>query len=149
MLSRLNLVIFLVTRPPPHMVQRRPHFPYRERKCADTVGTVPVPWAGHYRCPNKIYGSNFFEQHSEAVMVWNRQNAECSLRKKYSVVYYNFRPTCVAYRFARVHWSAGATTVVCPVGRLVYITFIMPPTHAIHYWLLLLRAYKSCSPRCI
>ena len=71
MLSRLNLGIFLVTRrpPPTHMVQRRPHFPYRERKCADTVGTVPVPWAGHYRCPNKIYGSNFFEQHSEAVMV--------------------------------------------------------------------------------
>ena len=31
---------------------------------------------------NKIYGSNFVEQHSETVMVWNYQNADCSLRKK-------------------------------------------------------------------
>jgi len=23
---------------------------YWERKCADTIGTVPVPWAGHFRC---------------------------------------------------------------------------------------------------
>ena len=22
---------------------------YRERKCADTTGTVPVPWAGHFQ----------------------------------------------------------------------------------------------------
>jgi len=22
----------------------------RERKCADTVGTVPVTWAGHFQC---------------------------------------------------------------------------------------------------
>jgi len=27
---------------------------YRERKCADTVGTVLVPWAGHFQC-KKIY----------------------------------------------------------------------------------------------
>jgi len=31
---------------------------------------------------NKIYGSNFIKQHSEAVMVWNYQNADCSFRKK-------------------------------------------------------------------
>ena len=23
---------------------------YRERKCADTIGTVPVPWAGNFQC---------------------------------------------------------------------------------------------------
>ena len=23
---------------------------YRERKCADTTGTVLVPWAGHFQC---------------------------------------------------------------------------------------------------
>jgi len=23
---------------------------YRERKCADTIGTVPVAWAGHFQC---------------------------------------------------------------------------------------------------
>ena len=23
---------------------------YKERKCADTIGTVPVPWAGHFQC---------------------------------------------------------------------------------------------------
>jgi len=26
-----------------------------ERKCADTNGTVPVPWAGHFQCYNKIH----------------------------------------------------------------------------------------------
>jgi len=40
---------------------------YRERKCADTIGTVSVPWADRFQCKNiniffsnKIYGSNFF-----------------------------------------------------------------------------------------
>jgi len=23
---------------------------HRERKCADTIGRVPVPWAGHFQC---------------------------------------------------------------------------------------------------
>ena len=23
---------------------------HRERKCADTLDTVPVPWAGHFHC---------------------------------------------------------------------------------------------------
>jgi len=31
---------------------------------------------------NKIYGSIFVKQHSETVMVWNCQTADCSLRKK-------------------------------------------------------------------
>jgi len=27
------------------------HWPvHRERKCADTVGTVVVPWLGHFQC---------------------------------------------------------------------------------------------------
>jgi len=45
------------------------------RHCADTTGTVPVPWAGHPQCSNiniffskKIYESNFVKQHSETVM---------------------------------------------------------------------------------
>jgi len=25
---------------------------HRERNCADTIGTVPVPWAGHFQCQN-------------------------------------------------------------------------------------------------
>ena len=29
--------------------------------------------------PNKKYGSNFIKQHPETVMVWNYQNADCSL----------------------------------------------------------------------
>ena len=44
---------------------------HRERKCADTIGTVPVPWAGHFQCwniniffSNKTYGSNFIKEHS-------------------------------------------------------------------------------------
>jgi len=49
---------------------------------------------------NKIYGSNFIKQHSETVMVWNYQNADCSIRKKYCVIYYNFRHTFVPYCYA-------------------------------------------------
>jgi len=30
-------------------------------------------------CSNKTYQSNFIKQHSETVMVWNYQNADCSL----------------------------------------------------------------------
>jgi len=50
---------------------------YRERKCADTLGTVPVPrmrWPFpmlkyKYIFSAKIHGSNFIKQHSETVMV--------------------------------------------------------------------------------
>jgi len=49
---------------------------YRERKCADTIGTVLAPWAGHFQCESmnifftsKICGSNFIKQRSETVMV--------------------------------------------------------------------------------
>jgi len=49
----------------------------RERKCADTIGTVLVPCMGwpfpvlkyKYFFSNKIYGSNFIERHSETAMV--------------------------------------------------------------------------------
>ena len=34
---------------------------------------------------SNIYGSNFIKQHSETVIVWNYQNADCSLRKKFIV----------------------------------------------------------------
>jgi len=40
---------------------------HRERKCADTIGTVPVPGAGHFQCwninifSNKTYGSHFIK----------------------------------------------------------------------------------------
>jgi len=33
----------------------------RERKCADTIGTVPVPWAGHFQCKN-IFLTKIYEQ---------------------------------------------------------------------------------------
>jgi len=48
---------------------------------------------------NKIYGNNFIKQHSETVMVWNYQNSHCSLRKKYCVIYYNFRDTFLPNSF--------------------------------------------------
>jgi len=48
----------------------------RERKCAGTIGTVLVPWAGHFHAKISIYFSQknirnqfFFKQHPETVMV--------------------------------------------------------------------------------
>jgi len=35
---------------------------------------------------NKICWSNFIKQHSETVMVWNYQNADCSLKNKFVVL---------------------------------------------------------------
>jgi len=57
-----------------------------ERQCADTIGTVPVSWlaisSAEILIYFQLYGSNFVKQHSETVMVWKYQNADCSLRKK-------------------------------------------------------------------
>jgi len=63
----------LISSPTPYACAHAP--PHRERKCADIVGTVLVPWAGRFQCQNinifsnKKYGSNFIKQHSETVMV--------------------------------------------------------------------------------
>jgi len=66
---------------------------------------------------NEIYRNNFTKQHSETVMVWNYQNADCSLRKKYSIVYYNFRHTFVPYAKGQV------AAVLIAKGRT-----LLPPT---------------------
>ena len=71
----------------------------RERKCADTVGTVLVHRPG----------SNFIKQHSETVTVWNCQNADCSLKKNkfiVSLIIINFRHSFVPYRSHRCCYLA-------------------------------------------
>ena len=35
---------------------------------------------------DKIYGSNFIKQHSETVMIWNYQNADCTFAKNFFCV---------------------------------------------------------------
>ena len=53
---------------------------------------------------NKIYGSNFIKQHLETVMLWNYQNADSNLRKKfYRVIQYNFRHTFVPYKIMKLN----------------------------------------------
>ena len=37
--------------------------------------------------PNKIYGSNFIKQHSKTVMVRNCQNADCTFKNKFIVLF--------------------------------------------------------------
>ena len=45
-----------------------------------------------------MHRSYFIKQHPETVAVWNYQNADCNLRKKfYCVIYYNFPQTSVCY----------------------------------------------------
>ena len=57
---------------------RQSLFEYKERKCADTIGTVLPCWFPGLAISNaiiqiffsnKIYGNNFIKQHSETVMV--------------------------------------------------------------------------------
>ena len=45
----------------------------------------------------KIYGSNFVKQHSETVMVWNYQNADCSFKNKFIVLFITIFGTLVLY----------------------------------------------------
>ena len=33
----------------------------RERKCADTIGTVPVHWTGHFQCLNISFQIKYTE----------------------------------------------------------------------------------------
>jgi len=52
---------------------------------ASTMGW-PFPMLKYkYIFSNKIYGSNFIKHHSETVMVWNYQTADCSFKDKYIV----------------------------------------------------------------
>jgi len=48
-------------------------------------------------------------------MVWNYQNADCSLRKKIIVIYYNFRHTFVPYEE-----GSGATQKLEVDGKPVW-----------------------------
>jgi len=68
---------------------------------------------------NKIYGRSFFiKQHSETVMVWNYQNADCSLRKEfYCIIYYNFRHTFVPYSGDNMTASRGDWRNVAAEGQ--------------------------------
>ena len=58
------------------------------------MGTkVLAPWAGYFQrvdlntFSNKIYGSNFNKQHSETLTVWNYQDADCSLKNNFIVLF--------------------------------------------------------------
>ena len=44
-------------------------FAYRERKCADAIGTALVPCKNINIIFNKMCGSNFTKQHSGTVIV--------------------------------------------------------------------------------
>ena len=44
--------VFLVNQRPEACPSTMRKSAYRERKCADTSGTVPTPWAGHFQCWN-------------------------------------------------------------------------------------------------
>ena len=78
---------------------------HRERKCADTTGTVLVPHGlaissaeMQMRFSNETHESNFIRQHSETVTAWNSQNADdCSFEKYEFVVLFccNFPHTFV------------------------------------------------------
>jgi len=60
----------------PPILQHIHHLQWcRERQCADTIGTVPVPWLAVSSAKiliyfsNEIYGSTVIKQHSETVML--------------------------------------------------------------------------------
>jgi len=72
----------------------------KERKCADTIGTVPVPRGlaiSNVKIliyfSNKMYGSNFIKQHSETAPVRSYQNADCSEKNFFVSFSAHFRST--------------------------------------------------------
>ena len=54
----------------------------RERKMRKRNESAPIQLVLIYFFSNKIHGNNFLKQHSGTVMVWNYQNAVCSLLLK-------------------------------------------------------------------
>jgi len=56
-------------------VGRRRRRRYRERKCADTTGTVLVPWTGHFQCEKCKYIFFSHIKHTEAIS----SNITCKL----------------------------------------------------------------------
>jgi len=50
---------------------------YRERKCADTIGTVPVPWAGRHHSPVLKYQYIFQIKYTEAIFIKQRALGNC------------------------------------------------------------------------
>jgi len=69
---------------------KRSHRERNLRKCRYTWHSTGMGWPFPMLniliyFSNKIYRSNFIKQHSETLMVWNYQNADCSLKKKFIV----------------------------------------------------------------
>jgi len=93
---------------------------HRGRECADTIGTVSVPVLAIsiakiviYIFSNKIYGSNFIQQHSETILGRNYQNAGCSSRKQfYRVIYCNFSAHFRSLNPPRRRWLARQSAIV-------------------------------------
>ena len=81
---------------------------------------------------NKMYRSNFIKQHSETVVVWNYQNADCSLRKKcYCVIYYNFRHTFIPYFMACSH-NRPVCCFFVPQLSFQFQYFLLQSVHNLH-----------------
>ena len=78
---------------------------YRERKCADTIGTVPVPCDGHV--PMLKYKYVFEIKYAEAILsnsprklLWfetTKMLIAVQEKKTYCVIYYNFRHSLIPY----------------------------------------------------
>ena len=69
----------------------------------------------------ETHGGNFIKRHSETVMVWNCQNADCSLSNKfYCVAYYNFRHTlapCCALTCSSLRQASASAPFGCDAFR--------------------------------
>ena len=75
---------------------------HRERKCADTIGTVLVPWAGHFNAKYKyifqIKCTKAILSNSTRKLLWFEITEMLTAVKKFQcLIYYNFRYTFVLY----------------------------------------------------
>ena len=83
-------------------------------KCADTTGTVPVPWAGHFQCwnfnilLNKIHGINFIKQLRRS-RVYGRFATETRHKTRINIAVHRFRFSAKRH-FASEHeqWISAA-----------------------------------------
>jgi len=99
----------IFTRPPAREIE------YKERNCADTI--VPVLNAKIWiYFSNKIYGNNLTKQHSDTVMVWNYQDADCSLRK--NIVSFIIMSTHFRFLLWWVHVCVFVCVYVCLSARV-------------------------------
>jgi len=90
-----------------------------------------------YKYTNKIYGSGFVKQHSETAVVWNYQDADCSFKNNFIVLFIKIYSTL----HSLLLWRHTVRAVITVVSWAVCLFVCWTQPWAIQKWLHQLRCH--------